>query len=65
MKKTFKRDFPKCALCKHWYDPTNSAIKPTATRGLWEIETSIKSKCLVKNCNMQSNMFCSKFESKV
>lgn len=65
MKQTVAKNFPKCALCRHWYDPANSAIEPTAAQGLWKIETGIKNKCLIKNCNMQSNMFCSKFESKV
>ena len=29
----------KCALCKNWYDPTNSAISPeTPAIGLWKIK---------------------------
>ena len=27
----------KCAFCKNWYDPTNSAIKPRSS-ALWEYD---------------------------
>ena len=42
----------KCALCKYWYDPTNSAITPVNPKiGIWEInDTDKKSKCLKTNC---------------
>lgn len=65
MKQVVKGDFPKCALCKHWHDPAGLAIEPAFGRGMWQIEPGIKNKCLIRNCNMQSHMFCSKFESKV
>ena len=29
----------KCAFCKNWYDPTNSAITPKSPAiGMWEIK---------------------------
>ena len=40
----------KCAFCKHWYDPTNDALKmvnPSA--GLWEYNPRMKSRCAEKN----------------
>lgn len=51
----------KCALCKHWYDPTNSAIAPKSPKiGLWEIkDINQKCLCIKKNIQMSSNAFCS------
>ena len=58
----------KCAFCKHWYDPINSAIAPKAPIiGLWEIK-DINQKCLCtkKNIQMPANAFCSSdFERKI
>ena len=29
-----------CALCKHWYDPANSHLRPVVPMiGQWEIDT--------------------------
>ena len=58
----------KCALCKNWYDPTNSAISPESPAiGLWKIkDVNQKCKCLKKNIPMPANAFCSnEFESKL
>ena len=54
----------KCAFCKNWYDPTNSAIKP---RGpiMWEYDMEIKCLCRVKKLPMKGFQSCSKFESKI
>lgn len=51
----------KCAFCKYWYDPTNSAIVPKSPAiGLWQIkDVNQKSKCLKKNIPMPANAFCS------
>lgn len=58
----------KCAFCKHWYDPTNSAIAPKSpVIGLWEIK-DINQKCLCtkRNIQMPAAAFCSwGFESKM
>ena len=56
------KQMKKCAFCKHWYDPTNSAIVPKApVIGLWEIkDTNQKCMCLKKNIPMAANAFCSK-----
>lgn len=58
----------KCAFCKHWYDPTNSAIAPKAPNvGLWEItDTNKKSICLKKNHQMPASASCNTdYEPKV
>ena len=62
------KNIKKCAICKHWYDPTNSAISPRAPQiGLWEIkDTNQKSTCLITNLQMSANAFCSRnFEKKL
>ena len=52
----------KCAFCKHWYDPTNSAIAPKSPKiGLWEIkDINQKCLCLKNNIPMSANAFCSR-----
>lgn len=55
----------KCAFCKYWYDPTNSAIRPSFGRGAWEYDVDAKSKCRVRNVNMKAFASCPKFESKL
>ncbi len=54
------KSIKKCAFCKYWYDPTNSAIAPKAPAiGLWEIkEPNQKCMCLKKNIQMSANAFC-------
>lgn len=56
----------KCAFCKYWYDPTNSAIFPRSPKiNLWDFDTTAKMKCLNKNCDMNANAFCNKYECKL
>ncbi len=58
----------KCAFCRNWYDPTNSAISPKSPSiGLWEIkDINQKNTCTKKNIPMAANAFCSSdFESKI
>lgn len=51
----------KCAFCRHWYDPTNSAIAPKSpVIGMWEIrDINQKCLCMKKNLQMPANAFCS------
>lgn len=51
----------KCAFCKYWYDPTNSAIVPKSPAiGMWEIrDVNQKCLCLKKNLQMPASAFCS------
>lgn len=56
----------KCAFCKYWYDPTNSAISPRSPKiNLWEYDDKAKMKCLQKNYDMKASAFCGKFECKL
>ena len=58
----------KCAFCKNWYDPTNSAVAPKSpTIGMWEIkDINQKCMCLKKNIPMAANAFCSQdYEQKI
>lgn len=62
------KNIKKCAFCKHWYDPTNSAIAPKSPSiGLWEIkDTNQKCLCLKKNIKMPATAFCSSgYEAKL
>ena len=34
-----------CAFCKHWYDPTNSAIKPLPGNW-WEFDREKEARCM-------------------
>lgn len=56
----------KCAFCKRWYDPTNSAISPRDPRiNLWEYDDKCKMKCLLKNYDTSASAFCGKYECKL
>lgn len=58
----------KCAFCKYWYDPANSAIAPRDPKiGLWEIKNiNQKSFCTKKSIPMIANAFCNDgYEEKV
>ena len=60
--KTAKR----CAFCKYWYDPTNSAIEPKNPRSnTWKFDDHCKKMCLKKNYEINSTAFCNKYESKI
>lgn len=54
----------KCAFCKNWYDPTNSAIKPCGTI-TWEYDMEMKCMCRVKKVLKKGFQSCSQFESKI
>lgn len=52
------KSIKKCAFCKYWYDPTNSAIAPkTPQHNLWQYDDTAKMKCLQKNYDMKSSAF--------
>lgn len=62
------KQIKKCAFCKYWYDPTNSAILPKSPDiGLWEIkDINQRCMCLKKNIHVPAHSFCSAgFESKI
>lgn len=52
----------KCAFCRHWYDPTNSALIPkNPAAGFWEYDPRKKSKCSMMNAETSGNQTCRKF----
>ena len=56
----------KCAFCKFWYDPTNSAIKPVKNNPrCWRYTIGEKKLCRLKNYTVNSHSFCSHFECKL
>ena len=56
----------KCAFCKHWYDPSNSAINPRDPRaGYWEFDERAKKMCLMRNTDMTAYQSCHKYEVKI
>ncbi len=58
----------KCAFCKYWYDPANSAIAPKVpVINIWEIrDINQKCMCLKKNIPMSANAFCNTgYEKKI
>lgn len=55
----------RCAFCKYWYDPTNSAISPKGACGRWELNPNIKKICRMWNIEKISWSTCKKFEFKL
>ena len=54
-----------CAFCRHWYDPTNSAIRPK-NGGFWEFDNNVRKRCMKKvGYETQSWASCTEFECKV
>ena len=56
----------KCAFCKYWYDPTNSAIRPrTPQFNQLEFDDQCKKLCMKKNFEMNAGAFCCSYECKI
>ena len=60
-----KASIRRCAFCKYWYDPANSAITPKGGYGRWEINQDMKKKCRMWNIEKKSWSVCKKFECKL
>ena len=55
----------KCAFCKHWYDPTNSAIKPLPGNW-WEFDREKEARCMKSvGLKTKGRHTCNKFELKI
>ena len=55
-----------CAFCKHWYDPTNSNIRPTNPRlSLWEFDSTAKCMCMKRNHEMKGGERCGYYDCKI
>ncbi len=56
----------KCAFCKHWYDPANTAVSPKAPQiNVWLYDEKASRKCLKRNVEMKSGAVCRKYEGKI
>lgn len=58
----------KCAFCKHWYDPTNSHIRPVkgdAFMNWWEYDVDVDSMCDILHKQVPSQGCCTKIERKI
>lgn len=54
-----------CAFCKHWYDPTNSAVEPQNTvAGFWKYDPNVREKCLKTNLERAAWTSCGQYECK-
>lgn len=54
-----------CGSCKYWNDPTYSAIKPTLSKDIWEVDLSVKCLCVKKRIIIGSGHRCSDYQSKL
>lgn len=54
----------KCAFCKKWYDPTNSAIAPRRGHNFWDYDPKMKKKCSYLGRETIASNSCSQFELK-
>lgn len=55
----------KCALCTHWYDPSNAHVQPKSPRiNMWTIDDNASCYCDVKQHDMKGRQFCSEFKLK-
>lgn len=44
----------RCAFCKYWYDPSNSAIKPVNPKNhSWEYDEIKSSQCMKNSFNVK------------
>lgn len=60
------RGTKKCAFCIHWYDPTNSYIRPkNPLVNQWEFDFNAKCQCIKRGTVTKSTAFCPHYECKV
>ena len=56
----------KCAFCRYWYDPTNSAlIAKNPAAGFWEYDQQMRKRCSMMNAETAGCQTCGKFEMKM
>ena len=53
-----------CCVCKHWWDPGCSALRPKNTGDFWEFDFSARRTCTVRKSQQPSWAYCLKFERK-
>ncbi len=56
----------KCAFCRNWYDPTNTAIRPKSPAvGIWEFDPSVTKPCTVRPGERKAFYQCPDFVCKL
>ncbi len=56
----------KCAFCRNWYDPTNSAIRPKSPSvGIWEFDPAVMKPCIVRPGERKAFYCCPDFICKI
>lgn len=56
----------RCAFCKHWYDPTNAAIRPKYIKaGMWEFDDKAENLCDLTGYKRKSITTCKDYVCKV
>ncbi len=56
----------RCAFCKHWFDPGDTAIRPRNVKhGLWEYDPDTKRVCEKRRYERPGNAFCNEYECKI
>ncbi len=56
----------RCAFCKHWYDPTNAAIKPRNIKaGMWEFDEKVENPCELTSYKRKASSSCKDYVCKV
>ena len=56
----------RCAFCKNWHDPGQSAISPVNLKmNLWEYDDAVSKMCTVYNCMKKADSGCGKYECKL
>ena len=56
----------RCAFCQHWYDPTNSTIRPIRPQnGVWEYDDRAMNYCQKMRLDRPANRCCKDFAGKI
>lgn len=65
MKQANLKTVMRCAFCKNWYDPADSAIRPKVPQlNIWEYDDRAKAMCMLKNTDTLGSALCSHYECK-
>lgn len=56
----------RCAFCKHWFDPSGSAIMPIKPNlGLWKYDNTAVRRCAINGMEHKGFGTCKNFECKI
>jgi hypothetical protein len=54
-----------CCFCKHWFDPSCSALKPKMAPNMYDVDNTKRLKCNNKNVITPALFVCKDFECKL